>query len=93
VGNRARLVADGSLIAYSARCGIKLMTPAGRDVTPVSAWNCLHIGLPGTATWSPDGRKLAFAGADGVYVMNVDGSGLTRLWHGHAMRPAWRPVR
>jgi len=90
-GNAPVWSPDGSLIAYSARCGIKLMTPAGKDVTPVSAWTCLHIGLPGAATWSPDGRKLAIAGKDGVYVMNADGSGLTRIWAGHAMRPAWRP--
>lgn len=83
---------DGRLIAYSAGCGIRLMTPTGRDVTPISAWNCLHIGRPGTATWSPDGRKLAFAGTDGVYTMNRDGSGLKKVWDGHAMRPAWRPL-
>jgi hypothetical protein len=83
---------DGRLIAYSVRCGIRLMTPAGKDVTPVSAWNCLHIGFPGTPTWSPDGRKLAFGGAGGVYVMNVDGSGLSRIWKRPALRPAWQPV-
>lgn len=83
---------DGSLITYSTRCGIRLMTSAGKDVTPVSAWKCVHIGLPGTATWSRDGRKLAFDATDGVYVMNVDGSGLKKIWTGHAMRPAWRPL-
>jgi Tol biopolymer transport system component len=82
----------GKLIAYSVRCGIRLMTPTGKDVTPFSAWNCLHIGLPGTPVWSPDGRKLAFSGRDGVYVMSSTGSGLTKIWDGSAMEPAWRPI-
>jgi WD40 repeat protein len=83
---------DGKLIAYSVRCGIRLMTPTGKDVTPFSAWNCLHIGLPGTPVWSPDGRKLAFSGRDGVYVMSSNGSGLREIWDGSAMEPAWRPI-
>ena len=83
---------NGRLIAYSVRCGIRLMTPTGKDVTPVSAWNCRHIGLAGTPTWSPDGRKLAFSNAGDVYVMDANGSGLTKVWSGHAMRPAWRPL-
>jgi Tol biopolymer transport system component len=83
---------DGRLIAYRTNCGIRLMTPAGKDATPVSASRCAHIGLPGYATWSPDGRKLAFTANDGVYVMNRDGSGPTRIWGDTALRPAWRPV-
>mgnify|MGYP002260273594 CR=1 FL=1 len=29
--------------------------------------------------WSPDGQRIAFTAKDGIYVMNADGSGLTRL--------------
>jgi hypothetical protein len=42
--------------------------------------------------WSPDSRKLALSGSDGVYLMNRDGSGLTRIWTEPAERPSWRPV-
>jgi WD40 repeat protein len=83
---------DGSRIAYTTRCGLRLTTPAGKDVTPNAVWRCLHIGVVGSPTWSPDGRRIAVAGRDGVYVMNGDGSGLAKIWDGPAARPSWRPV-
>ena len=60
------------------------------------------------ASWSPDGRKIAFAagavasapyslrdlaGPD-IYVMNADGSGLRRLTHrpGWEGSPVWSPA-
>lgn len=48
-------------------------------------------------TWSPDGRKIAFAKQSGsqsdIYVMNVDGSHLTRLTtDGADFAPAWSPA-
>lgn len=48
-------------------------------------------------TWSPDGTQIAFhSSRDGnkeIYVMNADGSGLTRLTDNAAsdLRPAWSP--
>ena len=61
----------------------------------------------GTLTWSPDGRQLAFAyasdaasikalsgettGWGGVFVVNADGSGLSRLVPGPAGFPDWVP--
>jgi Tol biopolymer transport system component len=49
-------------------------------------------------TWSPDGKRLAFAASRGseprgIYVVNVDGSGLRRLTRGSALddSPAWSP--
>jgi hypothetical protein len=46
--------------------------------------------------WSPDGTKLAFedcCGSGVIYVMNVDGSGVTRISHapGRAFYPDWSP--
>ena len=29
--------------------------------------------------WSPDGRRIAFAGSRGIHVMNADGSGQRNL--------------
>ena len=45
--------------------------------------------------WSPDGKKLAFAHNGLVYVINVDGKGLTQLTH-HGSDvfdnyPDWQP--
>lgn len=49
----------GDRIAYSVGCGIRLITPSGRDVTPPSPAECKHIGAAGLPSWSPDGRKIA----------------------------------
>lgn len=83
---------SGNLIAYEVRCGIRLMTQTGKDVTANAVWRCAHIGVPGAPVWSPDGRRIAIAGAKGVFVMNANGSGLTRIWARPALRPSWRPV-
>jgi Tol biopolymer transport system component len=48
-----------------------------------------------TPTWSPDGRQIAFGsnrdGSDEVYVINVDGSGLTQLTTDGGSMPLWSP--
>lgn len=41
-------------------------------------------------SWSPDGRRIAFAGPSyGVYVINADGTGLRLIAQG--IQPAWSP--
>jgi dipeptidyl aminopeptidase/acylaminoacyl peptidase len=94
----------GTVIAYEARCGIRLVTPTGADVTPRAGDGCPHIGVAGQPVFSPDGRKIAVnspakGAIRGVYVMNSDGSDLFRLTHetgrsdfGVGARAAWRPV-
>jgi TolB protein len=48
-------------------------------------------------SWSPDGQRIAFSSErDGnleIYVINIDGSGLTRLTDhpGDDSSPAWSP--
>lgn len=114
-GSHRRLVAtggtapvwspDGRRIAYQARCGIRLVTPAGKDVTP-AVNSCGAIGRSAPPMWSPDGTKLAFETRFGVYVMDANGSDLrhvsshsivspdaTTTWYGALPgRPSWRPV-
>ena len=68
------------------------MTQTGKDVTANAVWRCAHIGVPGAPVWSPDGRRIAIAGAKGVFVMDANGSGLTRIWARPALRPSWRAV-
>lgn len=90
---------NGRMIAYRASCGIKLVTPAGRDVTPpTGARRCRAIGVAGQPVWSPDGRKIAVGNRRGVYVMNADGSNLSTLTlvdptgiFGFS-RPTWQPL-
>jgi TolB protein len=43
--------------------------------------------------WSPDGRQLAFAREDGIYVVSADGSGEKRVvrTEGHTASPSWSP--
>lgn len=92
----------GTTIAYRSDCGVKLVSPAGGDLTPPSPFKCNAIGVPGTPSWSPDGTKLAIGAKPrpdfpgGTFVMNADGTNLVRLTRratGAAFaqpRPAWR---
>jgi hypothetical protein len=96
---------DGRRIAYQSRCGIRLVTPAGKDVTP-AVNSCGDIGRSAPPMWSPDGTKLTFETKAGVYVMDANGSDLHRVssrsimipeptttWYGALPgRPAWRPI-
>lgn len=90
---------NGRMIAYRASCGIKLVTPAGTDVTPPpGARRCRAIGVAGQPAWSPDGRKIAVGNRRGVYVMNADGSNLSKLTSVDPTgifgfsRPTWQPL-
>jgi dipeptidyl aminopeptidase/acylaminoacyl peptidase len=42
-------------------------------------------------SWSPDGRNLVFQGADGIYVVAPDGSGLRKVAEDGAF-PQWSPL-
>ena len=87
----------GGEIAYRSHCGIKLVTPTGRDVTPRLGRRCRAIGVVGTPFWSPDGREIGIQTRHGIYEMNPDGSGLGLVTTGSgfgafsAGRPSWRP--
>lgn len=91
---------DGSKIAYRVDCGVRLATPGGRNVTPISGpFRCRAIGVPGQPVWSPDGKRIAIGTRNrGIYMMDADGTDLTRITKERASgatglgRPSWRPV-
>lgn len=50
------------------------------------------VAASGTrAAWSPDGRRLAYASARGIHVLELDGAGDRRVTGGHDADPAWSP--
>lgn len=112
-GGKRRLVAvdasapawspDGTMLAvrscHGIKLGIKLLTPAGRNVTPHPGIRpCPAFGVAGRPVWSPDGRRIAVQTSHGIYTMNSNGTNLRRLtklgrlgrWGGP--RPSWRPL-
>lgn len=78
---------DGSTIAFTTLAGgreeVAVMTPDGRGITRLTDGS--------EPAWSPDGAKLVFAGGNGLYTINRDGSNRTRLTTGNHHAPAWRP--
>jgi hypothetical protein len=85
---------DGTRIAFTTnraatdgRSYIALISPNGGGFTRL---------VPGRRpAWSPDGRRIVFVGgsdAPGLYVVNVDGSGLARITDDPADNaPSWGP--
>ena len=47
-------------------------------------------GCTNGLAWSPDGSKLAFHSAGGIYIVRADGSGLHRISK-DGVQPAWSP--
>lgn len=78
---------DGKTIAYRTSCGIRLITPRGRNVTPANPpFVCHTIGLAGIPLWSPDGKKIVILGdprftffRPATFVMDRDGRHLRLL--------------
>jgi TolB protein len=86
---------DGNMIAFSSdrseRPMIYTMNTAGGDIKRKT-----FAGLyNSTPTWSPDGKKIAFAGLDkthdafDIFIVNTDGSGLQRLTSAHRPNGHW----
>lgn len=86
---------DGSKVAFSSdrsdRTMIYTMDKNGGNVVRKTFAGTYNS----TPTWSPDGKKLAFAGQDkshdafDIFVMNADGSGLLRLTSAHRPDGHW----
>lgn len=83
---------DGTQIAVASLARILIMRSDGSDRRELVAGN-------GGLSWSPDGTRIAFqdssSGRTSVYVIGVDGNGLTRLAAGldimGAQAPSWSP--
>ena len=90
---------NGRTIAYRGTCGIKLVTPAGKDVTPPAVAAGCGVHPRGYPAWSLDGKRIAIGTQRGVYLINADGSGLVRVTRVEpgtpgfgTQRPAWTPT-
>jgi Tol biopolymer transport system component len=71
----AALSPDGRTIGSTDGEQVRIQSVASGLVTTIPAPGA---GLAGTPAWSPDGAALAFAGADGLYVVTL-ASGEVRL--------------
>jgi dipeptidyl aminopeptidase/acylaminoacyl peptidase len=89
---------DGRVIAYESAHGIRLVTPAGTDVTPAR----LKTAPRGKPAFSPDGSTIAVGTEQGVFLVGADGahfgvsSGPVTLAGASvfgSVRPAWYPGR
>jgi Tol biopolymer transport system component len=78
---------DGSVIAFSsirvAETVIATIPALGGAITTLTSGY--------DPAWSPDGTKLVFARAGGLFTMNRDGSNVQQLTSGTHRDPAWRP--
>jgi TolB protein len=96
---------NGEQIVYNAEHGLRIMSVDGK-----SSYALTNLPKDTSPVWSPDGSQVAFVRWQHdhweVYVVNADGSGLTRLTNtpalpdgapsldgvaGNSVSPAWSP--
>jgi hypothetical protein len=88
--------ADGRLAVLGGDDRRAITFPAAGVTIPLPGLRSPISAQPGLA-WSPDGTRLAFTAADAddaadVWIVNADGTGLTRVTHGLGVSGtlAWR---
>jgi len=79
---------DGQRVAFvSARTGAASIYVMNID--SITAKLLATQGYNNNPTWSPDGKRIAFEQDGDVYVMEADGSGITRLTTDGGFNPSW----
>ena len=89
------VVATENYYGYYVSSSINTAWADGSAQDSVTGGSQFH----GNPTWSPDGTRIAFVRNDGysldIFVMRVDGSGVTRLttsdYYQQSAKPAWSP--
>lgn len=83
---------DGTRVAFGRSGRVWVMDIDGSNAQPLST------GMDARSpVWSPDGTQIAFSssgghlGADGIYVMEADGSGVHLVAPGDTFGHSWRP--
>jgi Tol biopolymer transport system component len=80
---------DGSRLLFLSQRGLELVPPLGG---PGKLLVAVAPGLWADGTWSPDGRSIAYALGDSVYLRPLEGSasrGIARLAEAHSC--SWSP--
>lgn len=74
---------DGKKIVYSHETHLFVMDSGGGNVQQLIPGAMLATAAP---AWSPDGKRIAFTGnfarSRAIFLMNVDGTGITRITDG-----------
>lgn len=91
---------DGQYIVYNSQINPDIFVYSIADSKTRNLTN-LPENFEQQPDWSPDGKKIVFTGdidrkrtgKDGIYVMNADGSGITRIRDCdiRCMQPDWSP--
>jgi Tol biopolymer transport system component len=90
IRKQGRLTSDRPALAFSRFIDYKsflyVLETGGGPAKSLTTFEADH------PAWSPDGTKIAFAGAGkGIFVMNADGTAVTKLTDFPALEPAWSP--